>query len=391
VVPSACSIAVNPSQVLLVEPKPKLSKAHIPALDGVRAIAIVAVLLAHTLPDVNVTGIVGAAVTAVASAGAFGVDLFFVLSGFLITGILLDADKGTGYFKNFYARRILRLFPLYYTYLLLLMTVVPFVHHMAHSSMPDFSGNWWWYLAYFSNWKNGFAVSDPYLSHFWSLAVEEQFYLVWPTVVLLTPRRYLAWVCGLLILSANILRGVWSHDGVYWNQIYRLTVTRWDTLALGALAALAMRSTLWRPLATKAAQWLMILGIGAWLGIAFWQQSIDWANPTIQTYGATLASIGFTGLTLYAATVNGGAVRNFLQRPLMLSLGKYSYGMYVIHVLIFMHIEWVDAYFANILHLPAVPVQVATLILSNVVTYMVAALSWRFLEAPILKLKDRFV
>ena len=318
-------------------------------------------------------------------------DLFFVLSGFLISGILLDSPKDRGYFKNFYARRILRLFPVYYCYLLLLMIALPWLHHAGHTSMQDYTGNWWWYLTYFCNWKANFAASDPYLGHFWSLAVEEQFYLVWPTILFLVPRRYLALVCAALILSAGILRGVWSHEGVYWNQIYRFTITRWDTMCCGALAALAFRSPFWRPLMKRIAPALMVCGLGGLLSIALWQRTILWENAAIQVYGATLAAVGFTGLVAYAASAQSCILYGWLQKPLLLSLGRYSYTIYVIHVVIVDHFEWLGSYVFHKGWLPAPPVQVAVVALSFLASYWIAALSWRFFESPVLQLKRRFV
>ncbi len=148
------------------------------------------------------------------------------------------------------------------------MTLVPWMHRALHTTMPDYSGNWWWYFTYITNWKANFAAPDLYLGHFWSLAVEEQFYVVWPTVVLLLARRRLAWACAALIISATILRCVWSAQGVYWNQIYRLTVTRWDTMAMGALCALALRSESARNWAYRSAPILMAVGGSVFVTIA---------------------------------------------------------------------------------------------------------------------------
>ncbi len=165
--------------------------------------------------------------------GVFGVDLFFVLSGFLITGILLDAEGSPAYFRTFYSRRIFRLLPLYYIYLIFLAFFLPAIHHLTRSSMTDYAGSWWWYIAYFCNWKPDHAASDPYLGHFWSLAVEEQFYMIWPLIVAFTPRRYLARICVALIAFSLGLRCIWSLQRVDWNTIYRLTITRFDPLNAG--------------------------------------------------------------------------------------------------------------------------------------------------------------
>ena len=238
-------------------PATQSGRAHIQALDGVRGFAIFAVFLYHAWPDFSPEWRGGATLNLLASAGPFGVDLFFVLSGFLITGILLDARERPHYFRNFYARRTLRLFPVYYLYLLIIATVLPLFHRAIHTSMPDYHRLVVVVPLYFGNWKANWGWGDPWLGHIWSLAVEEQFYLVWPTVVLLAGRRRLWPICLAIIAGATVLRCVWAADGVAWNQIYRLTITRADTMAYGALGALALRSDGWRARAGRAAPWLI--------------------------------------------------------------------------------------------------------------------------------------
>jgi peptidoglycan/LPS O-acetylase OafA/YrhL len=172
----------------------RLSGKYVPALDGIRGLAILAVLVTHSVPRLPATGL-GYWCNQLIELGTFGVDLFFVLSGFLITGILLDSKDAPNYFRNFYARRFLRLFPVYYLYLIFIALLLPAIHRAIHTHMPDFGGNWWWFLLYSCNLKPDHAANDAYLGHFWSLAVEEQFYLVWPAVVLLLSRRRLTYFC----------------------------------------------------------------------------------------------------------------------------------------------------------------------------------------------------
>ena len=212
------------------------SQRHIGALDGVRGIAIISVLLAHSIGMLTWVFPLPwqERINGTFDLGVFGVDLFFVLSGFLISGILLDTKDSGHYFRNFYAKRFLRLFPVYYLYLLVTGALFPVLIRLAHSSLASYEGNWWWYILYVSNWKPGNGAHDAWLGQFWSLAVEEQFYIVWPSVVLVLSRRHLAWLCGLLVASAFTLRCVWASHDVYWNDIYRLTITRFDTIARSA-------------------------------------------------------------------------------------------------------------------------------------------------------------
>src|SRR6185503_19750329 len=166
------------------------SRSHVPSLDGIRGLAI-AIVLVHngtfilhgshaTLPKVA---------AAVAAAGWLGVQLFFVLSGFLITGILLDSRTRPQFFRTFYTRRTLRIFPLYYAFLASALFIVPLL-----ANVPDWHAtalrNQVFYWTYTSNWANPLGYAIPGLSHFWSLAVEEQFYLFWPVVVFFGSPRF---------------------------------------------------------------------------------------------------------------------------------------------------------------------------------------------------------
>src|SRR5262245_13745 len=179
--------------------RPALGTDRVPALDGLRGLAILPVMLTHFVSDGDLSPVskVDEIVSATLTLGWVGVELFFVLSGFLITGILLDSRGAPHYFRNFYIRRTLRIFPLYYGFLALWLGVLPLFYKWPNDvlkvvSIPV-SPVWSW--AYLTNivqalhddWRAG----PPYTTHFWSLAIEEQFYLVWPTVVFLFSRRRL--------------------------------------------------------------------------------------------------------------------------------------------------------------------------------------------------------
>src|SRR5579863_9160491 len=218
--------------------RPAAADRHVRAYDGLRGIAIVLVLLRHLgedLPARRLGGVVDAAL----NAGWLGVDVFFVLSGFLITGILLDArgdeaQPSEGYFLRFYARRALRIFPLYYLFL----AVTIFI---ARPPMPHGT---WWYWSYTSNVliaRHGWPEGLWETGHLWSLAVEEQFYLVWPAIIAWTPRRRLPVLCVAIIVGAIAVRIALIHQGAALGA-YVLTPARADTLAVGAALAIALRS-----------------------------------------------------------------------------------------------------------------------------------------------------
>jgi peptidoglycan/LPS O-acetylase OafA/YrhL len=184
---------------------------RIPALDGLRGVAILSVMAFHFWMFGTTVGITFAerAYNSIASKGWVGVDLFFVLSGFLITGILYDSRQDPRYYRVFYARRTVRIFPLYYASLALFFFLIPWILRSLHpvelvnvhtgATAKLFA---WTYLLNWIEGLKGFSVAPLPLQHFWSLAIEEQFYLVWPFLVLTLARRRLMWLCmGLMVLA----------------------------------------------------------------------------------------------------------------------------------------------------------------------------------------------
>src|SRR5262245_35087776 len=179
-----------------LEPPPRLT-GHQPGLDGVRGVAILMVMAIHFVGDSTARTLGQTLLVKAAGYGLLGVDLFFVLSGFLITGILLDAKNRPHYFRNFYALRTLRIFPLYYAVLAVLLLLIPAVTTLSPLlEQAREQQGWLWtyttnfYVAYTSSWR-----SLTYVTHFWSLASEEHFYLVWPLVVFALRRKALERVC----------------------------------------------------------------------------------------------------------------------------------------------------------------------------------------------------
>jgi peptidoglycan/LPS O-acetylase OafA/YrhL len=212
---------------------------HIKALDGLRGIAILLVLVHHLLQYRQDPSLLGRIINGVAGVGWSGVSLFFVLSGFLITGILFDSKGGENYFRNFYARRTLRIFPLYYLFVLLCTVVFPLWSVTAAAKPADSSWMWWCYLG---NYHYAFhhSTSEGWLNAFWSLAVEEHFYLIWPAFVFLLNRVTLMRVAACCMVLGECCRAYFIlHHNVYAPYVW--TPCRMDDLALGALVALAVR------------------------------------------------------------------------------------------------------------------------------------------------------
>ncbi len=308
--------------------------AHAPALDGLRGIAILLVLFHHFFVLKPAT-----AVDDVLAQGPYvgwaGVDLFFVLSGFLITGILIDARGSERYFSSFYARRTLRIFPLYYLIAFLSLIVLP-AFPFAYDLLVGLGAprEQWPYWLYLTN----FAVAERerfihgILDVTWSLAIEEQFYLAWAVVVWLCPTRLLGPLCAALIVAVAGAR-IWAlAAGATAIDVYVLTPYRADGLATGALLAWAMRRG-WLAGAGGSALGLSALTVLGVVGVSWLDGESWWWGPTMQKAGYTLLAL--TGGAWIVAAVRLPDAHwwpRALSAGWLRSFGKYSYCLYLIHL-----------------------------------------------------------
>jgi peptidoglycan/LPS O-acetylase OafA/YrhL len=289
---------------------------RVPALDGVRGLAILLVLMAHILPSL------------LDNAGWLGVDLFFVLSGYLITTVLVEGKADPDRARTFYTRRALRIFPLYYGTLLLVLVLPPIFHIPLLSDAPDTwsttSHELTWFWPYLCNWSIGlFRPTHPsMLTHFWSLAVEEQFYLVWPWIIWRCEQRTARGVAWGAIVIAVALRVTLVLIHTPMLTIYCLTPCRMDALAIGALVALTPRATVGRAFAPPAAIAAVILTV-----IALRFHSLRPTNQWVASVGFTCGDI-LAGLLVIVAVRYSPAV---LTNPVLRWFGTYSYGLYVLH------------------------------------------------------------
>jgi peptidoglycan/LPS O-acetylase OafA/YrhL len=233
------------------------------ALDGLRGLAILLVLCVHFIGDAQPSSAIERAVVKLANYGIWGVDLFFVLSGFLITGILYDAKGAPHYLRDFYARRTLRIVPLYYGVLFVLFVVLPSLPSVYPSGLAESGQHQAWLWSYGTNIYLALAKAWalPYVSHFWSLAVEEHFYLVWPLVVLVATRRGLLRACVAISGLALALRCGLSLAGAGDVALVVLTPCRLDALCIGAFLAIAVRSIGLERVARLARPWLLVLPV----------------------------------------------------------------------------------------------------------------------------------
>lgn len=311
-------------------------RVHLPVLDGVRGLAILMVLLFHFV-NVPPNGAIERAVFGVTNYGASGVELFFVLSGFLITGILYDSRNRPHYFRNFCMRRLLRIFPLYYGVLALLFLVAPMIPLLRGPTLDYLTDRqaWAWlyavniYIAKEGEW------SFSYLNHFWSLGVEEHFYLFWPLVVFLLARRPRALIAVSLAasLGAMLARLTGSVLGLSWWTTYVLTPFRLDGLALGAfLAVTARQPGGWERLGRALPR--VVAVVGALLAVTFvWTRLVSRQGlELVLPVRAALILMLLACLLVWAinAPEESATSRFFRSRP-MVFLGTYSYGLYVYH------------------------------------------------------------
>lgn len=396
-------------------------RKHLPLLDGVRGAAILLVMIFHMSLISGTAGIDGVA-RSISSAGWCGVDLFFVLSGFLITGILYDTRQDSKYFKTFYVRRALRIFPLYYAVVFFSLIVLPaaaaHLPEIARAKLDRFGrieGDQWMYWTYLSNFAIAKAGKFRHgiLDISWSLAIEEQFYLVWPTVVFFFSRATLTRICIGAILFSLAFRCWLVYAGVNAVALHVLTPSRLDALAVGAFIALVVRQEGGLDRLTAAARFvipvfgLLLVGDGVF---RYWshsgregEQGLFSANlPEIQTVGLTILAICFGAILVRAVAASQreiaqpGAPRSSLVRlfesPMLRSLGKYSYAMYLFHFPLNRLVR--DTMLTN-KQLPIIagtelPAQIIFTIACIAITYVAAVLSWNLYEKHWLGLKRYF-
>lgn len=367
--------------------KPVHSRELIPELNGIRGLAILLVLVFHlgTALVQPQDGVVGRAV----SSCWIGVDLFFALSGFLITGILLDAKGKKGYFTSFYWRRTLRIFPLYYSFVILFFGIaVPLAHSLGRW-MEYPASEAVWYLSYLSNWHTGMGAAGGLLTHFWSLAVEEQFYLCWPLLIALVPfPRMGCAILGLVSVAVSLRLVAW-HQGWPVELVYRGTAFRLDPLALGALVAWVNRGG-WRTPAVSSA--LQIAAIVSLTGGVFWVLrggTISSHDREAQPFGYLVIAIACAGFVSAIVDRRGGsgvAVRTLRSRGLQ-KAGELSYGIYVWHVPLAYYASRMTEWCGLSKTSPSGAVVFLGVTLLG--SFGTAALTYALIERPFLRLKNR--
>lgn len=344
------------------------------SLDGVRAVAALLIMFVHFFQRANVESTdIYLFLKRCCDIGLVGVDLFFVLSGFLITRIILKNKSQEGFFKSFYWRRSLRIFPLYYLYLLIAFFISPFIFN---EQIPDFSNQ----LPLYLYLQNFYSLFDYHLSdstnHFWSLAVEEHFYLFWPFVVYYLPHKNIKSFIFLCILSTIIVRFFMIQSDI---PTYSFTFARLDGLSLGALVAVfEFEKKLDSKLNMKIILSLLFL---SGLAVFMWGFFDGNLNHVVHLVKPTLLGLIFALIIALLVIREYENKKNFiLDYKIMTFIGGISYGLYVYHPLCFKFVN-------NVLGIREL---FSNFVLSFALSFLVAFLSFRYFESYFIKLKDKF-
>jgi len=353
-------------------------RPHYPALDGLRGLAILLVVVYHNFGFINVFFF-----------GWLGVDLFFVLSGFLITDILLKTIGEKNYLRNFYTRRILRIFPLYYLCLVLFLLVIPRLN--INFDIKYYTDNQVWLWTYLQNWL--YTFKDPNqtntLNHLWSLAVEEQFYLLWPLVILLIrkPKQLLLFIALLLAAVIGLRLWVWLNhiETLAYFNLY--TFTRIDGICIGTMVALLLRID--KDFLRKYTAVIVLFFAALNFTFFFINRRYHFSFPYLALAGYTTFAMMFGLLVNDAVTKQTKLIDFLFNIPLLKFFGKISYGFYIFHWPVYLS---VSPYLVSRMSkfTSGSILQFTVSLLATVVAILISLLSYHYFEKYFLKLKDKF-
>jgi peptidoglycan/LPS O-acetylase OafA/YrhL len=360
----------------------------VPALDGLRAFAILAVFGHDYNLFEDADSALGRLIGLVVNAGWLGVQLFFVLSGYLITGILIDTRRAENYWGAFLGRRALRIFPLYYAVLFAAFVVAPLVGHRVGGAEHQI-----WFWCYLANWAEPFGRSVSIFPHFWSLSIEEQFYFFWPLVVRYSKPKQLVAICAALVALAVASRLLVRPMSVGPTAAYMFTVCRVDALALGALGAVIVRDDKWLKLVTERRTAFRVGTLALLASTIVLTRGAPRTGLLTESFGYTVFAVVFAYVVL--DVVLGPAddrVVRFLSIAPLRAIGRYSYAMYVFHMPIQLLVG--QRVIAAVMRghgeaYPGVAFSIAYLCGATALTFALAVASFHLLEKHFLALKRR--
>jgi len=353
-------------------------RQYYPALDGLRGLAILLVVVYHNFGFINVFFF-----------GWLGVDLFFVLSGFLITDILLKTVGKKDYLRNFYLRRVLRIFPLYYLSLIIFLVLLPKLN--LQFDVQYYVDHQVWLWTYLQNWIYTFQNPGQTntLNHLWSLAVEEQFYLLWPLAILVIrkPKYLLIFISLVLVAVLGLRLFSWMTqvaDLAYFNLF---TFTRVDGLCIGCMVALLQRIS---PDFLRRHTSAIVLFFAV-LNFAFFfvNRRYQFAFPYLALAGYTTFAMMFGLLVNDAVTRQTKLINGLFNIPVLKFFGRISYGFYIFHWPVYLLltpylVPWVSRFVSGSY------LQFTVSVLATVAAVAISWLSFQYFEKKFLKLKDRF-
>ncbi|WP_152267439.1 acyltransferase family protein [Agriterribacter humi] len=358
-------------------------KLYYPALDGLRGIAILSVILFHNFEYTNAF-----------SLGWLGVDLFFVISGFLITTILLQTINNRYYFRNFYIKRILRIFPLFYVSLILILYLLPLLLSEYSDKIFYYKHYQLWFWTFLQNWLLGLNFpnenTSPIIQHFWSLAVEEQFYLIWPLLIFwIKNPKTLCLLIITLLLGVNILRA--SLLLLHLNTIPFGTIfpfTRIDGICSGSLLALI----LYLKLKIKIKHFIIIGSIILSLNFLFYI-----IYPHYMLNLIYFSCIGYTSFSLLFSIIiylllnkNSYFINIVLENRIIKLIGKVSFGLYIIHYPVYILMGYHLQEWARLSGMPNHLILAITSVITTIIGIILSIFSYYCFEIHFLRLKKKF-
>ena len=373
----------GPEQAALTIERPIVQLRHIPALDGVRGLAVLIVFMFHwgggthsSFPPMKLFG-------AVNRGGWSGVTLFFVLSGFLITGILWDSYADPKWWPKFFARRSLRIFPLYYlVFAYLLLRTIPsgtFHQTLARIWIPAFFLQPFPSLMYESDHIRGSF-------HLWSIAVEEQFYLFWPFLLFLfrsNRQRARALCLTIFLLSEGVRCLIWASANNPPAWLHFLPVQA-GALALGGWLALSFRGPEWKRI-LELAPWVGLAGVAGFLATGFAAHDFEAEGRAMGLIGLPLVTLFYAGLLTRAT--GSGLVAGFFSIRWLRALGNISYGFYVFHMLPGDALDAIVPRYFGV----GLKANLAQFLMAAAFSLVMAILSYNLYEKQFLRLKKYFI